>query len=67
MINGVTTIRNPGGPTTESVGLREKVYAGEIVGPKIFTAGRLINNPQIPIPFVEKQVHTEQEVRRRGS
>ena len=63
LINGVTAIRNPGGPTTESVGLREKVSAGEIVGPKIFTAGRLINNPQIPIPFVEKQVHTEQEVR----
>ena len=30
---------------------------------QIFTAGRLINGPQIPIPFVEKQVMTEQEVR----
>lgn len=27
LINGVTTIRNPGGPTKESVGLREKVSA----------------------------------------
>lgn len=59
LINGVTTIRNPGGPTAESIELREKISSGELVGPKIFTAGRLINSPQIPIPFVEKQVHTE--------
>jgi len=63
LINGVTTIRNPGGPTAESVWLREMVAAGQLLGPKIFTAGRLINDPQIPIPFVEKQVNTEQEVR----
>ena len=61
LINGVTTIRNPGGPTKESVGLREKVSAGEIVGPKIFTAGRLINYPQIPIPFVENKDRTRSE------
>ena len=63
LINGVTTIRNPGGPTEESVRLREKVSSGELAGPKIFTAGRLINSPLIPIPFVEKQVRTEQDVR----
>jgi imidazolonepropionase-like amidohydrolase len=63
LINGVTTVRNPGGPTEESVGLRENVTSGKIAGPKIFTAGRLINSPLIPVPFVEKQVSTEQEVR----
>jgi imidazolonepropionase-like amidohydrolase len=61
--NGVTTIRNPGGPTTESVMLKEEVDSGKIKGPKIFTAGRLINSPGTPVPFVEKQASTEQEVK----
>ena len=63
LANGITTIRNPGGPTEQSVILKENVTAGQILGPRIFTAGRLINDPQISIPFVEKQVKTEQEVR----
>jgi imidazolonepropionase-like amidohydrolase len=63
LANGITTIRNPGGPTEQSVALKENVTTGKIKGPRIFTAGRLINDPQIPIPFVEKQVKTEQEVR----
>ena len=33
------------------------------MGPQIFTAGQLLNTPQIPVPFVEKQVVTEQDVR----
>jgi imidazolonepropionase-like amidohydrolase len=60
---GITTIRNPGGPTDQSVALKQNVTNGKIKGPRIFTAGRLINDPRIPIPFVEKQVKTEQEVR----
>jgi imidazolonepropionase-like amidohydrolase len=60
---GVTTIRNPGGPTAESVALKQNVSKDNIQGPEIFTAGRLIDSPQIPIPFVEKQVSSEEEVR----
>ena len=63
LANGITTIRNPGGLTEQSVALKKDVAIGNIIGPRIFTAGRLINGPQIPIPFVEKQVMTEQEVR----
>ncbi len=63
LANGITTIRNPAGTTEQSVALKENVTIGKIIGPKIFTAGRLINGPQIPIPFVEKQVKTEQEIR----
>lgn len=48
LINGVTTIRNPGGPTAESVMLKEEVDSGKIKGPKIFTAGTLINSPDTP-------------------
>src|SRR5918996_486234 len=61
--SGVTTIRNPGGPTIESVQLREEVLDGDLKGPEIFTAGRLLNTPEIPVPFVEKQVTTVKEVR----
>jgi len=60
---GVTTIRNPGGPTEQSVALRKNVSEGRIGGPQIFTAGQLLNTPQMPVPFVEKQVQTDQDVR----
>jgi len=63
LAHGVTTIRNPGGPTEQSVALRENVSEGKIVGPQIFTAGQLLNTPDIPVPFVERLVQTEQDVR----
>src|SRR3712207_1677677 len=61
--NGVTTIRNPAGPTKESVALRDAVATGQIKGPQIFTAGRLINGLQFPTRFVEILANTEAEVR----
>jgi imidazolonepropionase-like amidohydrolase len=61
--NGVTTIRNPAGPTKESVALRDAVAAGQIKGPQIFTAGRLINALPFPTRFVETMANTEAEVR----
>ena len=60
---GVTTIRNPGGPTDKSIALKHNVSEGNILGPKIFTAGALLNSPQIPIPFVERQITSEEEAR----
>jgi imidazolonepropionase-like amidohydrolase len=63
LTHGITTIRNPGGPTEQSVALRDNVSEGRIIGPQIFTAGQLLNTPQIPVPFVEKRVQTEQDVR----
>ena len=60
---GVTTIRNPGGPTNESIALKHNVSEGNIEGPEIYTAGRLLNGPQIAIPFVEKQINSEEEAR----
>jgi imidazolonepropionase-like amidohydrolase len=60
---GITTIRNTGGPTEQSVALKKNISEGKIIGPQIFTAGQLLNTPQIPVPFVEKQVVTEQDVR----
>jgi imidazolonepropionase-like amidohydrolase len=59
---GVTTTRNPGGPTEQSVGLKENVSSEKIIGPQIFTAGRLLNSPLVPIPFVEKKVNSIEDL-----
>ena len=55
LTHGITTIRNPGGPTEQSVALRDNVSEGRIVGPQIFTAGQLLNTPQIPVPVCRKK------------
>jgi imidazolonepropionase-like amidohydrolase len=59
---GVTTIRNPGGPTEQAVELKENAGSGKIIGPQVFTAGRLLNSPLIPIPFVEKKVNSIEDL-----
>lgn len=60
---GVTTIRSPAGPTNQSIVLKHNVSKGNIDGPEIFTAGVLLNGPQIAIPFVEAQISTEEQAR----
>ncbi len=40
---GITTLRNPGGPTRESVAVRDSVRLGMIRGPRIFTAGLVLD------------------------
>lgn len=40
---GVTTVRNPAGPTLEAVALRDQVARGEVPGPRVFTAGAVID------------------------
>ena len=59
---GITTIRNPGGPTELSVGLKNNVSYEKVSGPQIFTAGRLLNSPNISIPFIEKKVNSVSEI-----
>jgi imidazolonepropionase-like amidohydrolase len=60
---GVTTIRSPAGPTNQSIALKHNVSEGNIEGPEMFTAGVLLNDPQIAIPFVEAQISTEEQAR----
>ena len=55
LAHGITTVRNPMAPTRQGVALREAVAAGEVVGPRIYTAGWTINRPQFT---------TEEEVRK---
>ena len=45
---GITTIRNPGGPTEESIALREAVAEREVFGPEIVTAGAVIDQFESP-------------------
>ena len=40
---GITTVRNPGGPTRDATALRDRVAAGQIAGPTILTAGYVLN------------------------
>ena len=43
---GVTTIRNPAAPPAEGVRLRDEIAAGQVLGPRVFTAGWPLNgNP----------------------
>jgi imidazolonepropionase-like amidohydrolase len=51
--HGVTTIRDPGSETEAAVSLRDMVNTGKARGPRIFTAGRIINNSTFnPEPFL---------------
>jgi imidazolonepropionase-like amidohydrolase len=41
---GITTVRNPGGPTAPAVALRDRVGSGKVTGPFILTAGEILNH-----------------------
>lgn len=59
---GVTTIRDPGSETGDAVMIRRLLADGKIDGPRLFTAGRILNASSFnPEPFVT--VRTEEAVR----
>src|SRR5262250_3121730 len=43
LANGVTTIRNPGGNTTVLRLTRDKLLRGELVGPRLFFSGQILD------------------------
>jgi cytosine/adenosine deaminase-related metal-dependent hydrolase len=48
LVNGVTTVRDPGGVLAQQRLLREQVQAGERLGPRILIAGELLDgNPPV--------------------
>ncbi len=53
---GITTIRDPGGPTDLSVALRERVARGEVPGPRIFTAGDIVFGRNLTDSLVRAEV-----------
>jgi imidazolonepropionase-like amidohydrolase len=51
---GVTTVRDPGAPTADAILWRRMVAERKVAGPRIFTAGRILNRSSFtPEPFVE--------------
>jgi imidazolonepropionase-like amidohydrolase len=42
LLHGVTTVRDPGDATEAAVAVRGMLAHGEIVGPRLFTAGRIL-------------------------
>jgi len=58
---GITTVRNPGASAEEIVAFRKRLVSGEITGPRIFTAGWLIDGPESPFDYIK--VKTEEEIR----
>ena len=71
---GITTIRNPGARPGAGVALRDRISAGELLGPRVLTAGPLIDAPSSSRPrdqdwaYVESEAEIRAEVRRqRGS
>ena len=42
---GITTIRSPGGPPTVGTGVRDRIATGKVLGPRVFTASRLLDMP----------------------
>lgn len=60
--HGITTIRNPAGPAEHAVAVRDAIAAGEIRGPRVFTAGEVLE--QAPFPGLATEVHTADDVRR---
>ncbi len=58
---GITTVRNPAGPTDKTVSLRNRVRWGELTGPRIVTAGAPLDRPG-PNTAMDA-VTTEAEVR----
>jgi imidazolonepropionase-like amidohydrolase len=61
--HGVTTVRDPGSETEAAVTLRNMIGNGAIAGPRLLTAGRIINaSPFNPEPF--QPVVTADDIRR---
>ncbi len=70
LAHGITTVRDPGAPTEAAIILRKRVADGEVVGPRIFTAGRIINaSPFNPEPFhpVRNAEDVREEIRYQKS
>ncbi len=66
---GITTLRNPAASAEAMVEFRDKIAAGEAIGPRIFTAGELIDGPGSVAPFgtiVETEEQVREEVRRQA-
>ena len=59
---GVTTIRDPGGPSDVLIDLRDRQRRGDLPGPRMLVAGEVID--RLPFAGLSTQVETTDDVRR---
>ncbi len=53
IVNGVTSVRDMGSDVCETVALRDKIEAGTLVGPRIITAGMMVESASWVAQYVE--------------
>ena len=58
---GITSIRDPGAPAERAVSVRERIAAGTLLGPRLVTAGEVLDASVFP--GIATTVRTEQDVR----
>jgi imidazolonepropionase-like amidohydrolase len=60
LAHGITTIRDPGAsPASEAVALRDDVARGRVLGPRILTAGAILNDPRLTEPALREAVRAQ--------
>lgn len=66
---GVTTIRDPGGRTETTVALRDSLRLGRLQGPRMFTAGSVIDLSFVPgmVATVKTEAEMRAEVARQAA
>ena len=63
LAHGVTTVRDPGSETEAAVTLRNMLQEKKMIGPRLYTAGRILNASSFnPEPF--QPVQTAEDVRK---
>ena len=68
LMEGVTTVKDMGGPTAESVALRDAINAGKETGPRMFVTGAFISRLCGPASWMQESlnctnVHSPEEAR----
>jgi imidazolonepropionase-like amidohydrolase len=57
---GITTIRDPGASSIEpAIALREAVDSGLVLGPRIFTAGRIISDAELSEAEIRSEIRAQ--------
>ena len=67
---GITTVFNPAAPAADGVALRQAVAAGEILGPRILTAGNPLNRTRAafgPLVATPDEASVRREVERQAA
>jgi imidazolonepropionase-like amidohydrolase len=60
LAHGITTIRDPGAsPLDAAIALREAVDSGQVLGPRMFTAGPIIANPGLSPEQLRQEIRAQ--------